>query len=314
MSTTSPIRVDDELYASAKLVGRLMSRSAAQQVAHWARIGRELEASRSISHRAIAAVLDGRRDYDALTDHEQAVVCAEWAERITERRASTSPNSSRATDAPTSNWTRMGTSSGTAQPPLGRSTLERYRSGPARHRRAERCREIHALQRGARTGHPPGIRQCGPHRHATMAGCRDGPRLQRGYARRRGTCAAVQPTPILRDPDRVLARIEDRTTPRSVVCGLSCDPAHRHDPRTIGCRARRRPSCQRRASRSRGKDPRPIRTTPEPSAQGDRLGGRGPHLRQHHSRHSIPAGRELRERPPNRRTGMAILDAGRNPR
>jgi hypothetical protein len=86
MSTTSPIRVDDELYASAKLVGRLMSRSAAQQVAHWARIGRELEASPSLSHRSIAAVLDGRRDYDALTDHEQAVVRAEWAERITERR------------------------------------------------------------------------------------------------------------------------------------------------------------------------------------------------------------------------------------
>jgi len=63
-----------------------MSRSAAQQVAHWARIGRELEASRSISHRAIAAVLDGRREYDARTEHEQAVVRAEWAERITERR------------------------------------------------------------------------------------------------------------------------------------------------------------------------------------------------------------------------------------
>jgi len=86
MATTSPIRVDDELYASAKLVGQLMSRSAAQQVAHWARIGRELESSNTISHRAIAAVLDGRRDYDALTDHEQAVVRAEWAERITERR------------------------------------------------------------------------------------------------------------------------------------------------------------------------------------------------------------------------------------
>lgn len=86
MSATSPIRVDDELYASAKLVGRLMSRSAAQQVTHWARIGRELEASRGISHAAIAAVLDGRRDYDTLTDHEQALVRAEWAERITERR------------------------------------------------------------------------------------------------------------------------------------------------------------------------------------------------------------------------------------
>ncbi|MDT2007532.1 hypothetical protein FXW78_29250 [Rhodococcus opacus] len=86
MATTSPTRIDDELYASAKLVGELMSRSAAQQIAHWARIGRELEASPSVSHRAIADVLDGRRDYDDLTDQEQAVVRAEWSERITERR------------------------------------------------------------------------------------------------------------------------------------------------------------------------------------------------------------------------------------
>ncbi len=86
MATTSPTRIDNELYASAKLVGGLMSRSAAQQIAHWARIGRELESSHSVSHRAIADVLDGRREYDELTDREQAAVRAEWTERITERR------------------------------------------------------------------------------------------------------------------------------------------------------------------------------------------------------------------------------------
>ncbi|MGH3804619.1 MAG: TA system antitoxin ParD family protein [Pseudonocardiaceae bacterium] len=86
MATTSPTRIDDELYASAKLVGGRMSRSAAQQIAHWARIGRELEASHSVSYRDIADVLDGRRDYDELTDRQQAVVRAEWTERITERR------------------------------------------------------------------------------------------------------------------------------------------------------------------------------------------------------------------------------------
>lgn len=82
MGTTSPTRIDDELYASAKLVGPLMSRSAAQQIAHWARIGREIEASDSVSHRAVTDVLAARRDYDKLNAHEQAIVRAEWAERM----------------------------------------------------------------------------------------------------------------------------------------------------------------------------------------------------------------------------------------
>ena len=86
MGTTSPTRIDDELYASAKVVGSLMSRSAAQQIGHWARIGRELEAAESVSHRDIEAVLAGRREYDRLNAHEQAVVRAEWAERMDVRR------------------------------------------------------------------------------------------------------------------------------------------------------------------------------------------------------------------------------------
>jgi len=86
MATTSPTRIDDELYASAKIVGPLMSRSAAQQIAHWARIGRELEAASSVSHRDIADVLAARRDYDELTAYEQAVVRAEWTERMDARR------------------------------------------------------------------------------------------------------------------------------------------------------------------------------------------------------------------------------------
>lgn len=62
-----------------------MSRSAAQQLAHWARIGRELEASDSVSHRDIAQVLTGRQEYDALNPREQAIVRAEWAERLRTR-------------------------------------------------------------------------------------------------------------------------------------------------------------------------------------------------------------------------------------
>jgi hypothetical protein len=82
MSTTSPARIEDDLYASAKLAGEALDRSASQQIAHWARIGREIQASASISHREIADVLAGSGSYDDLTPKEQAVVRAEWAERM----------------------------------------------------------------------------------------------------------------------------------------------------------------------------------------------------------------------------------------
>src|SRR4051812_45095142 len=86
MATTSPARIDDDLYASAKLAGSVQSRSASQQVAHWARIGREIEASSSISHKEIAAVLAGSRSYDDLEPKEQAVVRAEWSARMDDAR------------------------------------------------------------------------------------------------------------------------------------------------------------------------------------------------------------------------------------
>jgi hypothetical protein len=88
MATTSPARIDDDLYASAKLVGEVQSRSASQQVVHWARIGRELEASASVSHKDIDAALAGSRAYDTLTAKEQAVVRAEWASRMDSVRQS----------------------------------------------------------------------------------------------------------------------------------------------------------------------------------------------------------------------------------
>jgi len=87
MATTSPIRIDDEIHASAKLVAEVQSRSTAQQIAHWARIGREVESSASVSHVRIAEVLSGRRKYDELDNEEQAVVRAEWGERAAQRRS-----------------------------------------------------------------------------------------------------------------------------------------------------------------------------------------------------------------------------------
>jgi hypothetical protein len=86
VATTSPARIDDDLYASAKLVGEVQSRSASQQVVHWARIGREIEASTAISQREIAEVLGGSRSYDALAAKDQAIVRAEWSTRMDELR------------------------------------------------------------------------------------------------------------------------------------------------------------------------------------------------------------------------------------
>lgn len=87
MATTSPIRIDDEIHASAKLVAPIQSRSTAQQITHWARIGRELESGSSVSHAAVADVLAGRQNYDDLGAKEQAVVRAEWSERIALQRS-----------------------------------------------------------------------------------------------------------------------------------------------------------------------------------------------------------------------------------
>ncbi len=65
-----------------------MSRSTAQQVAHWARIGRALEESAGLSPARIEEVLAGRSRYDELPEREQAVVRSAWDEGIEEARES----------------------------------------------------------------------------------------------------------------------------------------------------------------------------------------------------------------------------------
>ena len=82
MKTSTPIRIDSDLYTAATSAAPLMSRSTTQQISHWARIGRELEASSEVSVDHIAQVLRGRRDYDSLSTKEQAIVRASWDERM----------------------------------------------------------------------------------------------------------------------------------------------------------------------------------------------------------------------------------------
>ena len=80
--STMPTRIDGDLFEAAKASGALLSRSAAQQLSHWARLGRELEASRTINHKDIERVLAGKAPYDSLADPEQAVVRSAWDERV----------------------------------------------------------------------------------------------------------------------------------------------------------------------------------------------------------------------------------------
>ena len=84
----SPIRIDKELADSARDLAPKLSRSVAQQISHWARLGRELERSPNLSVVEIQRVLAGQADFDALPAREQAVVQAEWLERMTELRTS----------------------------------------------------------------------------------------------------------------------------------------------------------------------------------------------------------------------------------
>ena len=53
------VRLSDKLIQQASQVGEAFTRSAAQQVEHWARLGQELEAS-GLSVAELAALLQGR--------------------------------------------------------------------------------------------------------------------------------------------------------------------------------------------------------------------------------------------------------------
>jgi hypothetical protein len=82
---TMPTRIDGDLFEAAKAAGLVHSRSAAQQLDHWARIGRELEASPSVTHDTVERVLTGKAAYDEVDDRSQAVVRAAWNEDVAAR-------------------------------------------------------------------------------------------------------------------------------------------------------------------------------------------------------------------------------------
>lgn len=80
--STPPTRLPDDLYEAAKSAAAVGGRSVAQQVAHWARVGRQLEASPHVSWSDIERVRAGDASYDTLGEREQALMRTEWDARI----------------------------------------------------------------------------------------------------------------------------------------------------------------------------------------------------------------------------------------
>ncbi|OOZ38920.1 TA system antitoxin ParD family protein [Solemya elarraichensis gill symbiont] len=61
----SNLRLDGELIAEAKITGAVMSRSAAKQIEHWAKIGRIMEDNPDLNYAFVRDALLSKAEADA---------------------------------------------------------------------------------------------------------------------------------------------------------------------------------------------------------------------------------------------------------
>lgn len=87
---TQPTRIAADVFAAAQHVGSQESRSAAQQIDHWVRVGQSVALQHTASRRRVDAVLAGTLPMTALRPEERIVVHAELDTAIAERAAGTS--------------------------------------------------------------------------------------------------------------------------------------------------------------------------------------------------------------------------------
>ena len=85
MPTDRVTRFAADLVASAAVEGPRQSRSAKQQLDHWARVGRSVSAHYTSSRRRVEATLEGKLPLASLTDDERLVSNAEIDAGIAER-------------------------------------------------------------------------------------------------------------------------------------------------------------------------------------------------------------------------------------
>lgn len=84
-----PTRIAADVYAAARQAAARESRSAAQQIDHWVRVGQGLSMRQSASRKRIEAVLSGALPMSALRPDELAIANAEMDAAITTTAQST---------------------------------------------------------------------------------------------------------------------------------------------------------------------------------------------------------------------------------
>jgi hypothetical protein len=86
MTTTSdrPTRVAADLFDSAAVEGARQSRSAKQQLDHWARVGRAVSMTQTAARRRVEAALAGSLPERELSTEERVVFSAELDAAISE--------------------------------------------------------------------------------------------------------------------------------------------------------------------------------------------------------------------------------------
>ena len=82
-------RVAADLMESATVEGARQSRSAKQQLDHWARVGRAVSSHQTASRHRVEAAMAGELDLDDLTSEEGVVFNAEISAAIEESLAGT---------------------------------------------------------------------------------------------------------------------------------------------------------------------------------------------------------------------------------
>ena len=90
MAATKPTRVAADLLDAAAAEGASQSRSATQQLDHWARMGRSVSVHGSAGRKRIVSALAGLTPLHQLTDAEQDVVGLELDADISARASSAS--------------------------------------------------------------------------------------------------------------------------------------------------------------------------------------------------------------------------------
>jgi len=73
------VKLNDDIVDVARREAMLQGRSLGEQISHWARIGRAVEASGKLDYTKISAVLAGEMETRELSSEEKSV----WADRFT---------------------------------------------------------------------------------------------------------------------------------------------------------------------------------------------------------------------------------------